>query len=171
MNVWQSDSEFEDTGVHFFDADGDGDQDLYVVSGGADFQADDPLLQDRLYLNLGKGVFEHDKSALPVMLTSGSSVASSDFDGDGDMDLFVGGRLIPGTYPETPRSYLLANNGSGKFSDVTGQTNPQLEYPGMITDVLWSDYDNDQTQDLILVGEWMPLRIRRVLQSMVGGTG
>ena len=157
--VWHSDKNFEDIGVHFFDADGDGDQDLYVVSGGVDYQPKDSLLQDRLYLNLGGGNFRRDESALPVMLTSGSSVASADFDKDGDLDLFIGGRLVPGLYPQIPRSYLLENDGSGEFHDITEQTNPNLLYPGMITDVVWSDYNSDQSPDLILVGEWMPVRI------------
>ena len=157
--VWESEQEFEDTGVHFFDADGDGDQDLYVVSGGAEFQPDDPLLQDRLYRNQGGGNFQKDPGALPAMLTSGSSVASADFDHDGDLDLFVGGRLVPDAYPTIPRSYLLENDGSGNFRDITEEVNPALLNPGMITDVLWSDYNGDDSPDLLLAGEWMPVRI------------
>ena len=157
--AWESEPEFEDVGVHFFDADGDGDQDLYVVSGGADFDPEDPLLQDRLYRNNGGGKFQRDPEALPVMLTSGSSVVSADFDQDGDLDLFVGGRLVPGVYPTIPRSYLLQNDGSGKFQDITENINADLLYPGMITDAIWSDYNGDQIPDLILTGEWMPMRI------------
>jgi len=157
--VWETEKDFEDIGVLFFDADQDGDQDLYVVSGGADFQAEDPGLQDRLYINLGKGKFQRDVSALPTMYTSGSSVAAADYDGDGDLDLFVGGRHVPGSYPTSPRSYLLENDGKGNFQDVTEQVNPALLYPGMVTDVIWSDFNGDGSPDLILVGEWMPVRI------------
>lgn len=157
--VWQSEREYEDTGVLFFDADGDSNQDLYVVSGGADFSADDPYLQDRLYRNLGGGNFKLASKALPVMPTSGASVACADFDQDGDLDLFIGGRHVPDEYPRLPRSYLLENDGNGNFSDITEEINPSLLYPGMITDVLWSDYDGDEVPDLILTGEWMPVRI------------
>ena len=157
--AWESDGDFEDIGVHFFDADNDGDQDLYVVSGGADYKVNDPMLQDRLYINRGGGNFERNIAALPEMLTSGSSVASSDYDNDGDLDLFIGGRLIPGQYPEIPRSYLLENDGSGHFQEITEKINSELVHPGMITDVVWSDYDGDQIEDLVLIGEWMPMRI------------
>ena len=159
LSTWESESEYEDIGVHFFDADNDGDQDLYVVSGGANFKPDDPMLQDRFYRNLGGGRLHRETLALPQMLTSGSSVASGDFDMDGDLDLFVGGRLVPGDYPTVPRSYLLENDGSGSFKDVTEQVNPELLNPGMVTDVIWSDYNNDQSPDLLLIGEWMSLRI------------
>lgn len=159
QSFWESEKDFEDIGVHFFDADGDGDQDLYVVSGGADFEADDPQLQDRLYRNLGGGNFKRDLGALPTMHSSGSSVDSDDFDQDGDLDLFIGGRLVPGSYPTIPRSYLLRNDGTGNFQDITEETNPALLYPGMITDIIWSDYNDDKMPDLILAGEWMPIRI------------
>jgi len=96
---------------------------------------------------------------LPTMRTSGSSVAAADYDGDGDLDLFVGGRHVPGAYPTSPRSYLLENDGKGNFQDVTEQVNPELLYPGMVTDVIWSDFNGDGSPDLILVGEWMPVRI------------
>ncbi len=157
--LWESDPQYEDIGTHFFDADGDGDQDLYVVSGGADFQPDDALLQDRFYRNTGAGNFQRDQDALPAMLSSGSSVASADFDGDGDLDLFIGGRLVPGAYPTLPRSYLLENDGSGNFRDITEQVNQALRYPGMVTDVIWSDYNGDELPDLVLTGEWMPVKI------------
>ncbi|GJM28047.1 MAG: hypothetical protein DHS20C17_06820 [Cyclobacteriaceae bacterium] len=160
FNIYlETDPEFEDVGSLFFDADQDGDMDLYIVSGGEDFLAGDSLLQDRLYRNQGQGNLVRDHLALPEMRVSGSSVSAADYDQDGDLDLFVGGRLIPGAYPESPRSYLLQNDGQGKFTDVTEQVNAQLMHPGLVTDVLWSDYNGDQWEDLILVGEWMPVRI------------
>jgi len=149
----------EDLGVLFFDADNDKDLDLYVVSGGNEFEIDAEELQDRLYINNGRGNFKKSVSGLPKMLTSGSCVTASDLDGDGDQDLFIGGRLVPGKYPTTPRSYILANDGNGNFTDVTSKMNSDLVNPGMITDALWSDIDNDNQDDLILVGEFMPIRV------------
>lgn len=147
----------EDMDALFFDADGDQDLDLYVVSGGADFEKGAAELQDRLYLNTG-GRFSKKERALPEMLTSGSCVSASDFDNDGDLDLFIGGRLVPGSYPTAPRSYILQNDGKGNFTDITATVNETLLHPGMVTDALWTDFDGDATDDLILVGEWMPIR-------------
>ena len=144
----------EDMGSHFFDADGDGDQDLYVVSSGNDLRVDDPLLQDRLYINDGKGNFSLKASALPVIRAGGSRVKSCDIDGDGDLDLFVGGRLVPGNYPNIARSYLLENNG-GTFKDVTEAWSTELMNVGLVNDIIWSDLNGDDKQDLILAGEWM----------------
>ncbi|MGE3801439.1 MAG: FG-GAP repeat domain-containing protein, partial [Candidatus Kapaibacterium sp.] len=144
----------------FFDADNDGDLDLYVVSGGDEMEPDDPLLQDRLYHNNGKGKFTRAKTALPQMLTSGSSVVAADYDLDGDLDLFVGGRIIPGLYAAAPRSYLLQNQG-GNFSDVTSKVSPELLNPGLVSSALWTDYDNDGDPDLMIVGEWMTPRLYR----------
>jgi hypothetical protein len=149
----------EDMGVVFFDADGDKDQDLYVVSGGNEFSINSPELQDRLYLNNGKGNFAKAKDHLPVMLTSGSCVITGDIDNDGDPDLFVGGRLIPGSYPLAPRSYILENNGQGYFKDVTGLYNQSLMNPGMVTDAIFTDFNKDNLLDLIIVGEWMGIRL------------
>jgi len=149
-----ADSTYEDMGALLFDADGDGDLDLYVVSGGNELVPNALELQDRLYLNDGKGTFTRSKDALPEMLTSGSCVVAADFDGDGDLDLFVGGRVVPGRYPEIPRSYLLMNN-KGRFTDVTEKVAPGLAHIGMITSAIWTDFDNDNDPDLMLVGEWI----------------
>ena len=157
-NTFLTDKESEDIGSLFFDADNDGDMDLYVVSGGNDFEEDSSELQDRLYINDGRGNFVKSATGLPKMISSGSCVHANDIDGDGDLDLFVGGRLVPGKYPTAPRSYILQNNGKGVFRDITFTINPDLEYPGMVKDALWTDFDNDNIDDLILVGEWMKIR-------------
>lgn len=152
-SIFQADAAHEDLGATFFDADSDGDQDLYVVSGGNEFDPNSALLQDRLYLNDGVGRFTPSKGLLPKMLCSGGTVAASDFDGDGDEDLFVGGRIIPGKYPYAPRSYVLRNEG-GKFIDVTEEVAPELVNPGLITSAIWTDFNGDAKEDLIVVGEW-----------------
>jgi enediyne biosynthesis protein E4 len=161
LPCFDQDSECEDIGALFFDADGDKDPDLYVVSGGNEYPKDSPLLQDRLYLNDGKGNFTKSADRLPVMLTSGSCVKAADIDNDGDPDLFIGGRLIPGAYPLAPRSYILENNGKGYFSDATEKYSKSLLNPGMVTDALWTDFSGDGKTDLIIVGEWMPVRFFR----------
>ena len=155
-----SDKGHEDTDAQFFDADRDGDLDLYVVSGGNELPAGDDYYQDRLYFNNGEGHFIKSRDALPLLQASGGVVRANDFDGDGDLDLFIGGRLLPGQYPRPDRSYVLENV-NGRFKDVTSAHSKELEYPGMVTDALWSDYDGDGIKDLILVGEWMPVVIFR----------
>ena len=158
---WEKDKEMEDVAASFFDANGNGFQDLYVVSGGNEFLGENPLLMDRLYLNNGKGVFIKTKNVLPSMLTSGGIVAPYDYDNDGDIDLFVGGRLVPENYPLPARSYILENktraNGSFYYEDVTEKIAPDIVRPGMVTAALWTDFDNDGAIDLVITGEWMPL--------------
>ncbi len=152
----------EDLGAVFFDADGDGRPDLYVVSGGSEFASSrDPALQDRLYLNDGRGRFRKAIGSLPPEDVSGSRVVAADYDGDGDVDLFVGGRVVPWHYGEDPRSLLLQNDGHGHFTDVTKRLAPELDRVGMVTDAEWRDVDGDGRPDLIVVGEWMPITIFR----------
>ena len=152
-------------GSAMFDADGDGDLDLYVVTGSNEYQFDSPVMQDQLYINDGKGNFTNETvNRLPRMIKSGQRVAVADYDADGDLDLFVGGRQTPGYYPFAPRSFLLQNN-KGVFTDVTPQSigaNQTKEHlsimgPGMVTDALFDDFDGDKDLDLIVVGEWMPV--------------
>ncbi|MBN1143771.1 MAG: VCBS repeat-containing protein [Bacteroidales bacterium] len=158
---WNNDKNFEDTGALLFDADGDGKTDLYVVSGGNDIRKPTEFYQDRLYLNTGKG-FEKSSNALPADLNiSGKCVKAADYDRDGDLDLFVGGRIVPGNYPYPANSYVLRNNGKKgselRFDNVTSQVAPALSQIGLVTDALWNDFDGDQDMDLIVVGEWMKI--------------
>ncbi len=146
----------EDMGTLLFDADNDGDLDLYLVSGSYEIPPGNEFSNDQLFLNDGKGRFAKAPDALPAGLTNGSCVKAADFDGDGDLDLFVGGRVVSGAYPIPPRSFLLRNDG-GKFVDVTEEYFPPLKNIGLVTDALWSDYDNDGKPDLILTGEWLPV--------------
>ena len=150
--------QFEDMGAIFFDADKDGDNDLLVVSGSYQFSEQSGLFEHRLYFNDGKGDFKYDEFALPTMPASGSSVSAGDYDGDGDLDIFIGGRVVHGKYPIAPHSYLLENQ-NGKFKDVIQDKAPKLSNVGMITSAIWSDYDGDNDLDLITVGEWMPITI------------
>jgi len=151
--LWKQEAKYEDANALFFDADGDGDQDLYVVSTGYELSEDDVLLQDRLYLNNGKGSYNRAAKALPKMRTAGKAIQATDFDNDGDLDLFVGGNVIPGKYPLSPTSYLLRND-NGNFVDIAAD-DPDLSHMGMISDAIFTDYDGDNDLDLLVVGEWM----------------
>lgn len=157
---WSLDQPQEDNGAVFFDADMDGDQDLYVVSGGNSIGVKSSYYQDRLYINTPQGFFKAE-GALPEMNSSGLKVVPADYDSDGDLDLFIGGRIVPGHYVQPPKSYLLRNEG-GKdasliFKDITLENAPELGTVGMVTDALWHDYNSDGRIDLVLAGEWMPL--------------
>ncbi|MBC7791207.1 MAG: VCBS repeat-containing protein [Anaerolineae bacterium] len=160
-SIFGQDKVSEDLGAVFFDATGDGSPDLYVVSGGSEFSENSPALQDRLYINDGRGNFRKTNDNLPSETNSGSRAATADFDGDGDVDLFVGGRVIPWRYGVDPPSVLLRNDGRGRFTDVTEQVAPGLRSVGMVTDALWQDVNRDGRVDLVVVGEWMPITVFR----------
>lgn len=151
------DSTGEVTAACFFDADKDGDMDLYVAHGGFEFNENDPLLQDHLYLNDSKGNFT--EKELPLLHFSKGCVKPGDFDGDGDLDLFVGGRVIPGKYPLAAASKILLNDGKANFTDVTNSVAPMFDTLGMVTDAVWIDLNKDKKKDLVIVGEWMPIKV------------
>lgn len=155
----------DNMGSLLFDVDNDGDNDLYVVNGGVcEKKNGDSVYKHALYLNDGKGNFRLAKNALPQMNISGSSVIASDYDHDGDLDLFVCTRVSPGDYPLPPESYLLRNdtkNGMVVFTNVTKQSGINPATLGMVTSALWTDFDNDGWQDLVIVGEFMPIRFFR----------
>jgi enediyne biosynthesis protein E4 len=159
---WSEDLSCEDVKAAFLDADNDGDPDLYVVSGGNEYEEGYSYLQDRLYLNDGSGNFRKNNTALPEMRESGSCVVAGDYDGDGDLDLFVGGRQRPGKYPLPASSHILRNDskrGRVSFTDVTSTLAQQLNKIGMVTDAVFTDIDGDGKLDLVIVGEWMSIRI------------
>ena len=177
--AFRADSLAEDVDAVFFDADGDGSPDLYVVSGGNEFRGDHEALQDRLYLNDGKGHFRRAAGALPRLAESGSCVVAGDFNGDGAVDLFVGRRVVAGRYGLSPRSYLLQNDGKGRFRDVTLERAPALAEAGMVTSAAWLDLNGDGRLDLVVAGEWMPVRVfrqengkftERTVEAGLGGT-
>ncbi|MEX2592164.1 MAG: VCBS repeat-containing protein [Anditalea sp.] len=159
---WEKDSLCEDIQSSFLDVDNDGDLDLYVVSGGNETHASTVEMQDRMYLNDGKGNFTKLNDGLPKMITSKSCVAVADFNKDGKPDIFVGGRVVPGNFGASPESYLLRNeskDGNVKLVNVTASAAKPLQKAGMITDAAWVDINKDTWPDLIVVGEWMPVRI------------
>ncbi len=150
----------EDIDAIFFDVDNDEDLDLFVVSGGYELPYKDKYYQDRLYINDGGSFTKFEE--LPAVLSSGSCIRPFDYDEDGDIDLFVGGRMRPAQYPKPGKSYILENkseNGTLKFEDVTAQIMPEVADIGMVTDAIWMDYNQDDQQDLVLVGEWMPITV------------
>ena len=158
QSLFTADAPFEDVNAVFFDADGDGDKDLYVVSGGNEARIPDSLLQDRLYINNGNGVFS--KSSSLSMLKGNKSVAiAADIDHDGDADLFVGGRVIAGRYGDIPESYILLNDGKGNFHIADESAAPGLHSIGMVTDAVWTDINKDGWPDLVVAGEWMPITV------------
>jgi len=152
------DKDHEDVGATFFDADNDGDQDLYVVSGSYEFNANPRLLVDRLYLNDGKGYFTKSSGLIPEVGIAGSVIIPSDYDSDGDIDLFLGGRVITGRYPYPASSLLLVNN-KGRFTFENDVLAPQLNGVGMVTDAVWTDINNDDKIDLVITGEWMGIQV------------
>ena len=161
QSAFATDSRCEDQGIMLFDSDSDGDLDCYVASGGNEFvQEDRELFQDRLYINDGLGNFiKAGHSFSPPLDTIASScIVGGDIDGDGDIDLFVGGRNVPGQYPEIPQLVILRNDVTS-LVDITKEKAPELEKIGMITSALWSDADNDDDLDLWVVGEWMAPRL------------
>ncbi|MEM9830768.1 MAG: FG-GAP-like repeat-containing protein, partial [Bacteroidota bacterium] len=147
----------EDLGVLLFDYDNDNDLDLYIASGGNEHYENSEYYQDRLYENDGKGNFTLTQNVLPTLRVSSTCVRATDIDADGDLDLFVGGGVVPLKYPLPPDSYLLINE-DGAFTDKTSELAPDLRRMGMVKDALWTDLDNDADADLIVVGEFMPIQ-------------
>lgn len=163
--LWQNEKQYEDIDASFFDINNDGFLDLYVVSGGNEFEAHDSAYADRLYLNNGKGEFTKTIiQDLPNL--SGSVVKAHDFDKDGDLDVFVGGRLSARDYPRPTSSFILKNN-NGLLINETNSIAKELNNLGMVTDAIWSDYDQDGWTDLILVGEWMPITLFKNINGVL----
>jgi enediyne biosynthesis protein E4 len=158
QNAFTADKNFEDAGVLFFDADGDGDKDLYIASGGSEFNPGNNLYQDRLYLNDSKGNFKRSATSLPKETYNGSFVMPFDFDGDGDLDLFVGGGVLPGKFPKHDKSLLLQNN-KGVFTEVTEKFIPQIDKLRIVNYSAWANVDKDSNSELIIAGEWQPVSI------------
>lgn len=152
----------DNMGSLLFDADQDGDPDLFVASGGTMIQKNnDPVYRHHFYVNTGKGNFQPADGALPEIIGSAASVAGADFDRDGDIDLFIGGRIRPGEYPLSPKSFLLRNDsrpGGPKFTDISSAAGQDLSDLGMVTSAIWTDFDNDEWVDLVIAGEYMPIR-------------
>lgn len=156
--TWNIDALNEDAGAAIFDADADGDNDLFVASGGNSAPAGNEKYRPRLYLNDGKGNFTKAEQALPALADSGSAVETFDFDGDGDLDVFLGGWGVPGAYPMTPGSHILRND-KGRFTDVTAQVAPGFAKCGMVRAIAFADLNGDQKAEMLVAGEWMPLTV------------
>ncbi|MDO3642548.1 VCBS repeat-containing protein [Mucilaginibacter sp. L3T2-6] len=178
MGLTVNTEQFKDEGLLLFDADGDGDLDLYVASGGYEKTPNSAFYQDRLYLNDGKGNFKLQEDALPSNTTSKLCVKAIDFNKDGRLDLFVSGRVEPWSYPKPVSSIILRNDskdGHVKFTDVTATVAKDLKNIGLVCDATFSDFDNDGWPDLILTGEWMPITFlkndRGVFKNVTSGTG
>ena len=159
LNGVEQEGQFEDTAICFFDADNDGDLDLFVGSGGNDRPAGAFAMQDRLYINDGKGQFNFNKDAFGKNGYNTAVALPLDYDKDGDLDLFVGSRSIPQNYGVPPQSYIYENNGNGIFTDVTNKVAPVLERIGMVTDAKLIDVLGDEELELVVVGEWMTPQI------------
>lgn len=151
--TWSLDIAYEDQGALFFDSDGDKDLDLYIVSGSSEFKPNDPLLQDRLYINDGNGQFKKSSNRLPKIRSNGSKVKAADYDKDGDLDLFVGARGIPLKYPYADQHQLLENR-NGKFTNIIKENGTAISGKSMINDFVWMDFNGDQVPDLVTLGEW-----------------
>jgi hypothetical protein len=168
----------EDQGSLLFDADRDGDLDLYIAYGGFEKELRPEYYQDEMYINDGSGNFVYDPQALPLMNVSSSCVRGVDWEGDGDLDLFVGGKVIPGQYPQAVSSFVLRNDSDEEnvlFTDVTSTVCPELANLGMVSDALWTDINNDGLVDLLIVGEWLPVKVflnrNGMLVNMTGDFG
>ena len=176
--VINGDARVKDEGLLLFDADGDGDLDLYIASGGYENKSGSPYYQDRLYINDGKGNFTEAVGAIPQNHTSKLCVRAVDYNKDGKLDLFVSGRVDPWNYPKPVSSFILRNdskNGSVKFTDVTHTVATGLENIGLVADALFTDFDNDGWPDLVLAGEWMPVTFFKndhgVFKNVTASTG
>ncbi|NCX24503.1 MAG: hypothetical protein EBX13_01795 [Proteobacteria bacterium] len=160
--AFDKDRHYEDLGIQIFDADNDGDQDVYIASGGNEYKQDSRAYEDRFYENKGSLIFIRNTSSIPDTRISGLEISSNDFDNDGDLDLFIGGRLTPKKYPYPASSRILENQSTDteiKFVDVTDQKLIKLKNIGLVTTSNWLDFDGDGWDDLIIAGEWMPIRV------------
>jgi hypothetical protein len=169
---------FQDMGAILFDADGDGDLDLYLSRGGYESKPNTAAYQDKFFINDGKGNFTIDAIALPQNLTSKSCVRAIDYDKDGDLDLFIAGRIEPWSYPKPVSSYIYRNDSKGghvKFTDVSAMVAKDLNNIGLVCDALFTDFDNDGWQDLVLTGEWMSITFLKnekgILKNVTEKTG
>ena len=161
-NIFAKDKKHEDVGAVFFDADNDGDKDLYVISGGTELEVNDGYYLDRFYENMGNGSFVKKHSAIPNITSSGLRISTTDFDNDGDVDLFIGGRVKPGFYGRPATSYLLENksqNGVISFENITQKAIPELVEHTMVTASAWADIDQDGDNDLLIANEWGPIEL------------